>query len=79
MDRWWRLAKAEDAASSTIGAWWRSARGVERFRLARKGVVALQGIARGRRARREASACWFTLGCRFSRHKAATVIQVGLS
>ena len=74
--RRWRGAKAKAAASTMVGAWWRSARGVDRFRRARNGVIILQSLYRGGRARREVAARWLALGRRFSRHKAASVIQV---
>ena len=51
-------------------------RGVDRFRRARNGVTTLQSLYRGVRARRAVSARWLALGGRFSRHKAASVIQV---
>ncbi|CAN0454192.1 unnamed protein product [Ascophyllum nodosum] len=70
-----RAAEAEAAASTAIGAWWRSVRGVDRFRRARKGVLALQSTYRGGRARREWAARSLALRRRCSAHKAATRIQ----
>ena len=74
--RRWRGAKAKATASTVVGAWWRSVRGVDRFRRARNGVITLQSLYREGRARREVPARSLTLGRRFSRHKAASVIQV---
>lgn len=46
--------------------------------MARGGIVALQSAVRGRRGREEVAARWLALGRRFSKHKAATMIQVCL-
>ena len=63
-------------ASSTIAACWRARRETARYQGARRGVVALQSVVRGRRGREEVAARWLALGRRFSKQKAATMIQV---
>lgn len=69
-------ALARNDASSTIAAWWRARREAARYLGARRGMVALQSVVRGRRGREEVAARWLALGRRFSKHKAATMIQV---
>lgn len=71
-----RAASVERLASTTIAAWWRSTRESRRYRRARISAVTIQSVVRGGRGRVEAAALWMALGRRFSKDKAATIIQV---
>lgn len=71
-----RARVEENTASSAIGAWWRAARDARRLRVARRGVVALQSVVRGRRTRKEVQAICRELGRPLSKGRAATIIQV---
>lgn len=68
--------KVERDASTRVAAWWRAVAEATRYRRTRRRVVMLQSLVRGRRGREEVAARWLVLGRRFSRSKAATMIQV---
>lgn len=71
------LAARHDAATK-LSAWYRTQREVARLRRARRGVVALQSLVRGRQARRQVLALRVELGRRQppTKDEAATIIQV---
>lgn len=71
-----RTIEEQNAASQTLGAWWRAMHEVNRLRIARRGITVLQSVVRGRRGRRGVVALWRELGRRFSEDRAATIIQV---
>lgn len=72
-----RSAVAERRRASTrLAAWWRAAAEAGRYRRARRQVVIVQSLLRGRLGRKEVAARWLELGRRFSKHQAATMIQV---
>lgn len=68
--------QARRDAATEVAAWWRGAAEARRYRLTRRRIVTVQSLVRGRRDRQEVAARWAVLGRRFSKHKAATMIQV---
>ena len=68
--------QARNHAATVVAAWWRSAAEARRYRRTLRGVVVVQSLLRGRLGREEVAARWMAVGRRFSKHKAATMIQV---